>query len=375
MDNTEIHYLTYDPDEMWNAMTEAYFEAGGDPLWPGDEKEILLRGAERILFETLAGVDHSLRMATLRYAVGEYLDIYGEARDCYRLTATAATAEITVTLRATGVEGTIPAGSALTADGETMYSLDSDLQTSGAAETLTATVTCTEAGSKGNGLAAGTQMQFVSAWDGVTDVRAATAASGGQDTEDDDTYRDRIRTYGLSAVTTGPAGQYRSAAMAVSSEIIDAAALNRQDIEPGYAGVDDTVYVYLLLAEGANSAELISAVTEALNPKSVRPLNDRLSVSTAIEKTYTLEVQYATGDIQNIASAVETAVEEYKEWQEETIGRAFNPDKLKAALYSAGCSRVVFGSGSAFNGGAAEYTEIGKNEVCKGTITTAVISG
>ena len=241
MDNTEIHYVTYDPEAMWNQMTEAYFEAGGSPLWPGDEKEILLRGAERILFEAFAGVDHAIRMATLRYAVGHYLDIYGEARDCYRLTETKATAEIRVTFAATGNAGVIPAGSAVTADGETLYATDSDLSASGQAEELTVSVTCTKAGSRGNGLAENTQMQFISAWDGVANVVCSAAASGGQDTEDDETYRERIRTYGLRAVTTGPAGQYRSAAMSVSSEIIDAAALN------GGAGV---VNLYLLLADG-----------------------------------------------------------------------------------------------------------------------------
>ena len=43
MDNTELHYLTYDPDEIWAEMQRAYVENGGDILYPGDEKEMLLR--------------------------------------------------------------------------------------------------------------------------------------------------------------------------------------------------------------------------------------------------------------------------------------------------------------------------------------------
>ena len=43
MDN-EIHYLAYDPEELWKEMIVAYVEAGGDILYPGDEKEMLLRG-------------------------------------------------------------------------------------------------------------------------------------------------------------------------------------------------------------------------------------------------------------------------------------------------------------------------------------------
>ena len=35
MDNTELHYLTYDPDEIWVEMMTNYVEAGGDILYPG----------------------------------------------------------------------------------------------------------------------------------------------------------------------------------------------------------------------------------------------------------------------------------------------------------------------------------------------------
>ena len=54
MDNTEIHYLTYDPDEIWNEMITAYVEAGGDVLYPGDEKEMLLRGVQAMITQVFA---------------------------------------------------------------------------------------------------------------------------------------------------------------------------------------------------------------------------------------------------------------------------------------------------------------------------------
>jgi len=47
MDNTEIHYLTYDPEEIFQEMNLAYIQAGGDILYPGDEKEMLLRGVQQ----------------------------------------------------------------------------------------------------------------------------------------------------------------------------------------------------------------------------------------------------------------------------------------------------------------------------------------
>ena len=102
MDNTELHYLTYDPDEIWDQMIENYVEAGGDILYPGDEKEMLLRSVQADIVQIFAGVDNALRMATLRYAVGPYLDVIGELRSCARIEASAATATVTITTNATG---------------------------------------------------------------------------------------------------------------------------------------------------------------------------------------------------------------------------------------------------------------------------------
>ena len=73
MDSTELHYVTYDPDAIWKEMMLAYITAGGDVLYPGDEKEMLLRSVQADIVQVFAGVDNALRMQTLRYAVGDYL--------------------------------------------------------------------------------------------------------------------------------------------------------------------------------------------------------------------------------------------------------------------------------------------------------------
>ena len=225
MDNSEIHYLSYDPEEIWAAMMAAYAEAGGDVLYPGDEKEMLLRGVQSIITQCFAGIDSALRMATLRYAVGDYLDLYGEGRSCLRIEAAAAEATVEITFAATGQAKTIPAGTALTADGEQLYLLLADIEQTGQAQTVRAQVQCSQAGSLGNALTAGATMQFTVQRAGVSSVQCVVSAGGGRDAEDDDTYRERIRTYGLTAVTTGPQRQYEAAAKAVTSEILDAQAV------------------------------------------------------------------------------------------------------------------------------------------------------
>lgn len=365
MDDKELHYLTYDEAELWQEMVLTYIGAGGDVLYPGDEKEILLRGVEQILMIAFAGIDNAMRMDTLRYAVREYLDIYGEKRNCYRIRAAAARATATITTNPTGEAAILPAGTMMTHDGSLFWMTDEAISLSGNQETITVSITAQTEGTAGNGLLAGMEMGMVVSNKAINSIVAATDAGGGQNEEDDETYRERIREYGLTAVTTGPEDQYEQAAKEVSSEILDAAAIN---------GGVGKVNIYLLPAHDTGTAALIAAVEDALRAKDVRPLNDEVTVALATPKEYTLNVEYAVYSGQNVSAAITQAVNEYKEWQEHTIGRAFNPDKLKSMLYVAGCNRVEFGEGSEFDGGNAEYTEIAGDEYCSGTITLAVIS-
>lgn len=362
----DIHYLTYDPDAVWMDMILAYIEAGGDVLYPGDEKEIFLRGVQQMFIQAFAGVDNALRMDTLRYAVRDYLDIYGEKRNCERLKAMPARSSVRITFRATGITKTLKAGTALTADGEVLFLLEEDIVQTGYEQVVNASIVCDQAGALGNGLISGTQMQFLTPQNAVISAICTKSAKGGQDEEEDETYRERIRTYGLSNVTTGPQMQYESAAKDVTNEIIDARALN---MGAGNVGV------YLILASDVGEDVIIQSVKDTLNDKSVRPLTDSVSVYKAEEKRYTLGIRYYQGANNNIAEAVADVVKEYQSWQDKSIGRAFNPDKLMAMLYQAGATRVLWGEESEFDGGPITYTEVPEHTRCKGVITLAVMDG
>lgn len=360
MDNTELHYLTYDPDAIWEQMMINYVEAGGDILYPGDEKYMLLRSVQEDIVQVFAGVDNALRMATTRYAVGDYLDIQGEQRSCQRIQATAATATVTITTNATGKTDVLAAGTAMTADGNIFYLLVDDLILTGYAQTVTAEVIADRAGSAGNGLLAGSEMGLAVTNSGVNSIIVATDASGGNEEEDDETYRARIREYGLASVSTGPEQQYEAAAKAVSSVILDAKAINTG------AG---NVTVYLILESQTGAAAILQSVLDALSAENVRPLTDHVAVQQATNIPYTLNVKYSSDNSTSTNSAIAAAVREYQEWQDNTIGRAFNPDRLMAAIYQAGATRVQWDAGSVFDGGTVEYSEIGASQRCKGTIT------
>ncbi|MCI6373989.1 MAG: baseplate J/gp47 family protein [Clostridiales bacterium] len=361
MDASETHYLTYDPDEIMTEMQYAYIEAGGDVIYPGDEKDMLLRAVQSVLVQAFAGVDTALRMATLRYAVGDYLDLYGEKRGCTRIQAAKAGAEIEVIFRASGTAKVIPAGTAVTADGAVMYLTDEEIVQTGEEQTARVRVTAQQAGSAGNALTAGRQMQFVSPQYAVTDVRCTADASGGQEAEDDESYRERIRKYGLASVTTGPSAAYESAAMNVSGEIIDARAIN---LGAGRVGVA------LLADDGADMQALAARVEAALSDRSVRPLTDEVQVFEAEAVDYAVEVQCSAEG--GLDAELKRVAQSWRTWQDGKIGRAFNPDRLMAELYQAGASRVIWEDASTFNGGALAYTEIGATQRCRGTVSLTV---
>lgn len=281
MDNTELHYLTYDPEEIWKTMMLNYVEAGGDILYPGDEKEIQLRSVQADIVQVFAAVDHALRMQTLRYAQGEYLDILGESRGCERIEAKAAKAKVTITTNETGIKTTLEVGTAMTADGQVFYTLSDDLRLTGYIQTIIAEITADRTGRAGNGLKEGTEMVLAITHPAVKSIVVLEAANGGTEKEEDSAYRERIREFGLASITTGPKQQYESVAKSVSNQVIDACALN---IGPGKVGV------YVILSDEEKKEVLLKEILDALSQKNVRPLTDEVSVYQAIDIKYTLNI-------------------------------------------------------------------------------------
>lgn len=365
MDN-ELHYLSYDPEEIWEEMTDAYRDAGGDVLYPGDEKEMLLRSVMAVVVQVFAGVDNALRMQTLRYAAGEYLDLIGEQRNCPRIQASPAKTSVLILGRANGRPSVLPKGTAMTADGANFYLLEEAVTLSGFTQSLNAEITAERPGSAGNALLAGTELQLAINNAGVESITVNADAAGGNEKEDDDVYRERIREFWLTAVTTGPARQYEAAAKRVSSAIVDARALRTGAGQVG---------VYLILSTSTGASAIVQAVQAALSAEELRPLTDSVTVSVAEYETYVLSVQYQANAGSTTTAAIAAAVQEYKDWQENTIGRAFNPDRLMAGLYQAGCTRVVWGEGSRFgDDGEVAYTEIDPEKYCKGSVTLTAMN-
>lgn len=362
MATEDMHYIQYNPDEIWKRIVKTYIEEGGDILYPGDEKEILLRAVLALMVQDFAVVDNALLMDSLSHTMGRYMDIYGEKRDCYRLQAQAAQAVVEITFGVTGVSRVIPAGTELTADGQRIYVTQSAIQQTGYAQVSRVGIAAQETGAAGNGLAEGTSMQFCATNAAVTSIVVTTGASGGRDREDDDNYRERIREYGLASITTGPRQQYEQVAREVSPDVLDARAVHAGPCQ---------VTVYLIIDGDADAEVLKTEVLAALSAETERPMTDLVTIEVAEAVEYVLNVTCSvSGSIST--GTLDDVIKEYQAWQDNEIQRPFNPDKLLAMLYQAGVTRVQWGEGSHFGGGAVEYTELGENQHCQGVINLTI---
>ena len=123
----EFHYIDVDTEKLWDEALAIYIAHGGDVLYPGDEKEMLLRAAHTMGIQVLMLCENALRMNTLSYATGAFLKEKGREKGCVYIDAVAATAAVQITLQPSGVQKTIPAGTELTADGTILYATEADL--------------------------------------------------------------------------------------------------------------------------------------------------------------------------------------------------------------------------------------------------------
>ena len=205
----------------------------------------------------------------------------------------------------------------------------------------------------------------------IISVTLLTSTAGGVDLEENEAYRERIREGGFFGATTGPKGSYQARAMEVSANIVDAGAYRKA------AGI---VGVALILEDGLTSGEkavLITNVTQALSDDAIRPLSDTVEVEEAETVPYLMNIDYQVGGStsEDVLTKLNAAVLEYKTWQENTVGRIFDPFKLVMLLYNAGATMAEWTTGSNVNGEPVARRPIAENERLKGEVNLTLAEG
>jgi len=259
-----------DPQAIKARMIAFFEEATGRTLYDGQ--------VEMYLIETWA-YGYSLAMEeaqaqALQYLVafsaGDGLDALGANRSIKRLDAAQALVRLRFTPTAPLLQPlNIPPGFAVrVSDGDTQFvTLESAVLPVGGQAVETDAIAA-QAGAGANGLPAGSINVMLSPVAGVA-VSNISISDGGADRESDDAYRLRIANAPERISRAGPGDAYRETVMSVSAAIIDCAV-----VRPAPCYID----IYILTAQGSAGDALSRQVMQALDPETMRPMGDEVTI-------------------------------------------------------------------------------------------------
>lgn len=320
---------------------EAYMtEATGKPytLPRVSRDRFKLYAAAAQIYQAMKYVDIKGKMDTVKYSVGDFLDLLGAFRcGATRNQAAAAVTTIRFTLSAARASVTaIPQGTRIAA-GQLFFATSAYTEIPAGDLTADIPATCMTAGETGNGLAPGELKTLVDPVPYVQSVENTSTSSGGADRESDESFAARIFIAPGKYSTAGSRNGYEYHVQDYSSAIGGVHVSSDQA-----AGTVDIVFV---MADGSlPSAEMISAMSQHMSAETLRPMNDLVTVRAPAEVKYTVSLTYYINQSDNnravaIQQAVSAAVDSYVAWQRK-IGRDINPSKLLALVMGAGAKRA-----------------------------------
>ena len=344
-DLPDISFIEYKTvDDVKTSMVadyEAYMtEATGKPytLPRVSRDRFKLYAAAAQIYQAMKYVDIKGKMDTVKYSVGDFLDLLGAFRcGATRNQAAAAVTTIRFTLSAARASVTaVPQGTRIAA-GQLFFATSAYAEIPAGDLTADIPATCMTAGETGNGLSPGELKTLVDPVPYVQSVENPSTSSGGADRESDESFAARIFIAPGKYSTAGSRNGYEYHVQDYSSAIGGVHVSSDQA-----AGTVDIVFV---MADGSlPSAEMISAMSQHMSAETLRPMNDLVTVRAPAEVKYTVSLTYYINQSDNnraaaIQQAVSAAVDSYIAWQRK-IGRDINPSKLLALVMGAGAKRA-----------------------------------
>ena len=355
-----IHFVDVDGDKLLGDARRELERLLGDTLQPGDARYLLLLSIMQIILGGFALIDQTGRANLLRYASGETLDALGERVDAPRLPATPASLELRFDLaEAAPVATAIPAGTRVTPDGTGYFATERDLIIPAGA--INGSVTADFIlnpeidATAYNGIAPAASFALVDMIPGVSGAVSLTESAGGRAGETDDAYRERIRLAPSHFAATGTADAYKYHALSATTQAIDAGV---RQAGPG------EVEIAIIPAPDADAGEAVYTVQKYVSDPIRRTLTDQVTVLEAAAVPYDITMTYYAAPLKlaEVVQAVEGpggAIERYTDWQDSRIGRAINPDKLRALMLEAGAERIDLTDPAYSDVGPTERASVG----------------
>lgn len=347
----DISFVDTNTETLVNNLVMSYEAFTGRTLYPADPARLFILWIADIIMQERVIINESAKQNVPRYAEGDYLDSLAEIfKDTERLQAQPATTVLRFYISAVQPSAqVVPAGTRASINGEIVFETTETatiprgvLYADAAAKCITTEIDPVTGekvtiGTKGNGFVAGQITQIVDLFPFYEKVENITTTDGGADKETDAAFYERLRDSMESFSTAGPLGAYVYWAKTASARITD---VKPTSPEPG------VVDIRVLLENGeVPDEQMLKLVLDTLNANKVRPFTDYVQVSAPEIVNYNIDVTYyiptqSESSTAIIQQNIQAALENYKKWQSEKMGRDINPSKLSEMLMSAGIKRL-----------------------------------
>lgn len=331
-------------EQMIADFTEKYKEETGEELTLGlgDPNRLVLYAAALQIYQGMQYIDNAGKQSFLKYSYSGFLENLGALKGIQRNPGNPATAIERFTVSAVQNNAiSIPMGTRVTAGDNVYFYTVEDAEIPAGAEYIDIQVECTEAGTGANGYEAGKINILVDSINYIGSVANTTKSEGGAEEESDEQLADRIYLAPSSYSTAGPDDAYEYWVKTCNSGITDVKVQSPSD------GV---VEIRFNMQDGTIPGEAtLQEVATFLQNEKIRPLTDKVEVKAPVAQNYAINLTYYIAESdKNQASAIQqnvnSAVDAYKMWQCEKIGRDINPSYLMRLIMNAGAKRAVIAS-------------------------------
>lgn len=337
IDGITVDELKKTAIEEYNA---AYKEITGKAASITDEEKAILYTAAQIFYQLAETANEKGKQNLLKYARGDFLDNLALSKGLTRRAAEKAVVQITFNLSsARSSVIAIPAGTRVTnAAAKSFFATDEYSEIAPGETSITIQCTATEGGADKNNFAVGELNILVDPIAYVGSVTNKEQPTGGADKEKDQAFAERIFNARYEHSTAGSEKAYKYYIKSYSSLIDDVVIQN-----PSAANI----VAYILMKNRANATEgFIAGLTEYIKDPDIKPLTDNIEIKNVERVDYTINVSYKVyssniATLTDIQTAVAAAVEEYKAWQCEKIGRDIDAQKLLSLLRAAGAVKIT----------------------------------
>ncbi|GHU78846.1 hypothetical protein AGMMS49992_30160 [Clostridia bacterium] len=308
-------------------------------LYPGDPRRLFLQAVALMIVQQNALIDKTGKGNMLRYAGEDTIEdigwLYGARADRLQPSVALTTVEFTLSTYRPTVT-IIPKGTRI-AIGNLFFATVENLDIPIATLTGQVIAECTTPGPQGNGFLPGQINALVDRNPFVSSAVNVTESTGGANLEDLESYRLRVRNAPESFSVAGPDGAYEFWAKTAHASIIDVGVWSPV---PGEVNV-----VPLVTGGNLPSTEVVDAVYDILNDRTVRPLTDFVHVVEPEVVPYEIKAEYwLNQEDASRATAIQTAINEavegFRMWERTKLGRNIIPSELVARIKNAGAARV-----------------------------------